>query len=155
MEYILIRHGKTDANRLTRAAFGKQGAPLNELGRKQASQLHDQLLKLNVKRNDPVAVSELLRTHETAQAAGLQNLVINKLLNEVQTPDPHKTNELVLRGELPPEALTAAKKLLRNPPKEKVWFTHGLVIAAVLVELGQMVPGKLVPDFCEVVIIRL
>lgn len=39
MRYLVIRHAETDANRLTRALYGKRGAPLNEIGRHHAKLL--------------------------------------------------------------------------------------------------------------------
>lgn len=101
MRYLLIRHGKTDANRLTRAAFGKEGAPLNKLGVSQAKKLRKQLLARGFDlATEPVAVSELLRTSQTAQEAGLQ-INTYSLLNEVKTP----------------EAVQTAKNILASPPK--------------------------------------
>ena len=152
MYYLLIRHGKTDANRLTRAAFGKAGAPLNEVGQGQARRLRDELLTLGIDlAHEPVAISEFLRTKETAEYAGLQRLEVNSLLNEVKTPDPVRTNAMIAEGTLPPEARLAAQKILKHPPRQKIWITHGLIIAALCAELGQTDSSKMVPDFCEIV----
>ncbi len=148
---MLIRHGKTDASRTTRAAFGKQGAPLNDEGTQQAKALRWELLKRNIiLGNEPVAVSELLRARQTAEVAGLKNTVANSFLNEVNTLDPQKTTEDIKKGILAPEAIAAAKRLLANPPKEKIWVTHGQLIAAILAELKQTDPKKFMPDFCEI-----
>jgi hypothetical protein len=156
MKYLLIRHGKTDANRATRAAFGKAGAPLNDLGIQQATALQQQLVGMGIDlQNETAAISELLRTRETAQYAGLEQLTVNSLLNEVNTLDPIKTMELVQQGILPPEAHDAAKKILENPPTPKIWVTHGLIIAALLVELKQSNQSGLVPDFCEIVEVEI
>ena len=97
MHYILIRHGKTDANRLTRAAFGKQGAPLNEIGIAQAKRLRIQLATYGFDNlaTEPVAVSTLLRTAQTAQNAGLQTINTYSLLDEVKTADPQHTQQLI------------------------------------------------------------
>ncbi|HVV26080.1 MAG TPA: phosphoglycerate mutase family protein [Candidatus Saccharimonadales bacterium] len=99
MRYILIRHGKTDANRLTRATFGKQGAPLNDQGIFQAKKLREQLLARGIDlATVTVAVSELLRTTQTAQYAGLKNITAYALLNEVKTPDPRHTQQLIKKN---------------------------------------------------------
>ncbi len=152
MRYLLIRHAKTDANRLTRAVFGKQGAPINKRGVEQVKSLEKKLKKLGINTaSEPIAISELLRAKQTAELAGFKNLVKNSLLNEVNTLDPTKTLELVAQAKLPDEARQAAKAILANPPKEQVWITHGLVIAAMLVELGLSNPKKFIPDFCEII----
>jgi|GEM_PF-3838298 len=71
MHHLLVRHAQTDANRLNRAMYGKYGAPINDAGRRQAEKLHQELVKLGIDLNvEPVAVSELLRTAQTAEAAG-------------------------------------------------------------------------------------
>lgn len=72
------------------------------------------------------------------------------MLNEVKTPDPQKTNELIAQGTIPEEARAAAQRILANPPKELIWVTHGQVIAALLEALGQADPHNRIPDFCEV-----
>src|SRR5207302_6657304 len=121
MKHFLIRHGKTDANRMTRAVYGKQGAPLNDEGIQQAKILRWKLAQCNATlSNEPTAVSEFLRTQQTAEVAGLKNIVINSLLNEVNTPDLQKTTKAIQKGIVAPEAIAAAKKLLANPPKEKI-----------------------------------
>lgn len=156
MLYLLIRHGKTDANRLTRAAFGKQGAPLNAEGIAQAEALHDQLLAYGFDlRTAPVATSELLRTSQTAQHAGLHSINTYSILNEVNTPDPAHTQQLIQNKTLPPEAIEAAKKILANPPKERIWVTHGLVIAAIMQVLKTLKPDVFIPNFCEIIEIDL
>ncbi|HEU4966843.1 MAG TPA: histidine phosphatase family protein [Candidatus Saccharimonadales bacterium] len=156
MKYLLIRHGKTDANRTTRAAYGTQGAPLNDDGIQQAKALRWELLKHDIiLSNEPAAVSELLRAKQTAEVAGLKNIHTNSLLNEVNTPDQQKTTEDIKKGILAPEAIAAAKKLLANPPKERIWVTHGQLIAAILAELKQADPDTFMPDFCEIRVVEL
>ena len=151
LKYYLIRHGKTDANRMARAAYGKQGAPLNDEGNQQARALRKRLLGYGFDLNTvPVAVSELLRAQQTAELAGLKNITVNSLLNEVNTPDPQKTTEQLKQGIIAEEATQAAKSLLLNPPKATIWVTHGQLIAAVLQELKQNDPHKFMPDFCEI-----
>lgn len=151
MKYLLIRHGKTDANRLARAAFGRAGAPLNDEGRQQALKLTKELEARSIDLStQPAAVSELLRTEETARAAGLQRIVVNPLLNEVNTSNPQNTLDLVAQGKLPEEAIKAAKAIISNPPKQKIWVTHGLLIAAIQFVAGTTDPDSLIPDNCEV-----
>lgn len=151
MKYLLIRHGKTDANRLTRAAFGKTGAPLNESGVQQALQLGKVLSSQGVNKSQVVAISEFQRTKQTANIAGLKKTRTNSLLNEVMTSNPKHTIELVAKRKLPQEAIDAAKAVLTNPPKEHVWVTHGLLIAAIEHVTKQLKPHSFIPDFCEII----
>lgn len=137
MKYLLIRHAATDANRLTRALEGKHGAPLNEAGRNQAAKLQQVLVKQGVDLSQPVAVSDFIRTQETARLAGFTNLNVNKLIDEINTSDPKRTQEGVEQGKLPKEAIEAAQSILQNLPAERVWVTHGLVITALLMALDQ------------------
>lgn len=156
MRYILIRHGKTDANRLTRVAYGRRGASLNAEGIIQVMKLREKLLKYDFDiSSEPVAVSELISTAQTAKNAGLHNIKSYSLLNEVKTKDPQATQLLIEKKILPAEAIAAAKNILANPPIERIWVTHGLIIAAILEELGLAKPNKFVIDFCEHVEIDL
>ena len=156
MKYLLIRHGKTDANRLTRAAYGKKGAPINAQGIERATELKNKLLGRGIDLTKVVAAtSELLRTQQTAEAAGITKYVTYRLLNEVKTSDPQITNDLIKRRVLPKEAVAAARKLLKNPPKEKIWVTHGLLIAAILSELHITGQADFVPDFCSIIEIEI
>lgn len=151
MKYLVIRHAATDANRLTRAVFGVTGASLNDLGEQQAAKLGAELVAAGVDvANTPVAVSELQRTEQTARLAGFKDIVVDPRLNEVNTADPQQTLDLVARGKLPPEAITAAKAIIAHPPKERVWVTHGLVIAALQCVLDQSDIENLVPKNCEI-----
>ena len=151
MQYLLIRHSKTDANHLNRAAFGVSGAPLNSEGLEQAKKLKKQLQLYDFDfATEPVAVSELLRTRETARLAGFANIIENSLLNEINTANAQNTLDLVAKNKLPQEALDAARTIINNPPKQRIWVTHGLLIAAILVELGLSNPDKFVPDYCEI-----
>jgi bisphosphoglycerate-dependent phosphoglycerate mutase len=151
MKYLLIRHAQTEAFRLNRIVYGREGAPIIQEGIEQSKLLAEELKSLGINVNDePVCVSELIRTRQTAEVAGFKNIHINPILNEVNTDNPELTLELVAKSKLPEKAIGAAKAIIANPPAEKIWVTHGLVIAALLFELGVSDPNKFVPDFCEI-----
>lgn len=150
MKYFVVRHGKTDANNLTRAAFGKAGAPLNELGRTQAGGLKSIFASLGIDTATPVGVSELTRAHETALVAGFTDIRTYAVLNEVTITDPEQVRAFVEDQTLPQAALDAAQAIIDNPPQEKVWVTHGPVIAAIQELLGRGADESFVPDYCEV-----
>jgi broad specificity phosphatase PhoE len=148
MKYLLIRHSKTD--KLPTGSFGPEGAPLNEEGRKIAQGLHQILLDRGFNLElEPVATSEMLRAQQTAEAAGLKNLSSNALLNEVIPKTD--ISELIAQGKVPEEAIAAARAVLANPPEQHIWVTHGLIIAAILIELGiPPNPDKFFLDYCEI-----
>lgn len=133
-----------------RAVFGVEGAPINQTGIKQAMLLNEELKKNGIHiETEAVAVSELLRTRQTAETAGFKNVRVNSILNEININDPELTLKLVAEAKLPKRAIDTAKTILANPPKEKIWITHGLVIAALLVELGVSDREHFIPDYCE------
>ena len=155
MKYIVIRHAQTDGNRLKRALEGKTGMPLNAQGIETAKALRVQLDKLGIDLvNTRVAVSELQRTQQTATHAGFSsdNLVVNAILNEVNTADPFVTHDMISRHELPPESLERARQILANPPTEQVWVTHGLVLAGLIAELGL---SGFIPEQGSITVIEL
>jgi broad specificity phosphatase PhoE len=151
MKYLLIRHAKTDANVIRSIKLGEEGAPLNELGEGQARSLAVKLKDLGVNTDvEPVAASELLRAVQTAELAGFKKVESNSLLNEITIDDPESTRVLISQAKVPTQAKEAAQRIIRNPPKQKIWVTHGLVITALLVELGLDDPQHFIPDYCEI-----
>jgi broad specificity phosphatase PhoE len=86
---------------------------------------------------EPVAISDLKRTYETAFYAGLTGFTKYSLLNEIDSGlAPNVLDDMLKQKKLPKAALEAARAILENPPVEKVWITHGLVIGALAHELG-------------------
>ena len=151
MKYLVIRHGQTDANRLNRAAFGAKGAPLNDLGINQAKLLHDKLISFGINpATQAIAVSELARTHQTAEVAGFKHIFVNNILNEINTSNPELTLQMVARHEVPKQAIKAAKAIIKNPPKEQIWITHGLVVIALQYVLGVTNKDRFEPGYCEI-----
>ncbi|MEO7617210.1 MAG: phosphoglycerate mutase family protein [Candidatus Saccharibacteria bacterium] len=152
----LVRHGLSEANNrdnIGTPAFASTGAPLMELGREHARKAgvelvqdwsHDPLM--------PVAVSELLRTQETAFEAGFVRQKTYPILNESYSElDYPALRQLLDDGDLPAAAFESARLLLADPPLEKVWFTHGLVIAGVCDILGIADQfDSLIPRFGEI-----
>lgn len=62
MSIFIVRHGQTDLN-LKKKIQGRVDSPLNESGKKQASETREKLLNVNI---DLIICSPLLRTKETA-----------------------------------------------------------------------------------------
>ncbi len=151
MKRFVIRHGHTGVKRGDRSKYGSEGPPLDALGRKQATALRTALLKLNV---DPgveaVAVSEFLRTKTTAELAGFTDIQVRPVLNEIFTGLPvMDLKAFIDKRELPAVVLAKAQAILDNPPKERVWVTHGLVIMG-LKELLGIKDDPFDPIHCEV-----
>jgi hypothetical protein len=77
------------------------------------------------------------RAYETAYFAGFRHINRYTSLNEVGGDLPPEALDAMLeRKEAPPSAITAAQRLLKNPPSEKIWVTHGQLIAGLAHALG-------------------
>ena len=152
-----MRHGLSEANNrnnIGNLAFASADAPLMREGAVQAG-IAGRLLAVRYGAAilmQPVAVSTMRRTQETASAMGLSDQVIYPELQEIE----HGMDLLELRsmldnGKLPDAAIRTAESLLDNPPVEGVWVTHGLVIAGLCRTLGiARDDWRLVPRFCEI-----
>lgn len=151
MKRLVIRHAQSEANRTTRPAFGEAGAQLTKGGINQCFNLGVVLIAMGVDRKDEaVAVSEKIRTQQTARHVGFIWTEIYPILNEVSTNIPPLDLLVQLhKGQLPFEAIARAESILDDPPEERIWITHGLVIAGLREVLG-MRSEPLVPGFCEV-----
>lgn len=150
---IIIRHAKAEGGRHDRHLFPKEGAPLIEDGREAASLLTRKLLALGVDpAHQPVAVSELIRTHQTAEAAGFKTIKVYSVLNEVNSDlTPAKLDALIGERIVPKQALSAAKRLLKSPPAENVWITHGMLIAGLAEELGMAKNTLYIPEMASAI----
>lgn len=155
MSILVIRHGLSQANNRESEAFGAATAPLMELGRQQARQAAVELrgsYKIEPSRVK-VAVSELLRTQQTAAEMGFVPVRTRQygLLNEIEHGLNREQYEKMRdAGRLPDAAMQRARDILRNPPVEDVWVAHGLVIAALCRQLGVGGFKSMVPKFCEI-----
>lgn len=122
-------------------------------GREQAVILGGRLAtEFNVELGaEPVAVSMMRRTQETAIAAGFRRLTIYPELNEEKGGLSDADIAIALRAKCPPQATRiAARLLIERPPQEKVWVTHALLIATLCQELGVYGDERFTPRFCEV-----
>lgn len=134
-------------------AFASAEAPLMLEGQKQARLLGDELL-MHYGINPPVtrvAVSTLSRTAETAAQAGFKDLQPYQILDEVvHGLELTELRKMLNNDELPNIALEQAQVILGDGPRERVWITHGMVIAALCSLLGIYKDSRLIPKFCEV-----
>jgi hypothetical protein len=158
----VIRHAHSTANTTEASAsmtaeglaFANQSAGLTERGAIECHTLSSFLPEKYgiVPSWTTVAVSEFSRTQLTAELLGFKKRTSYPELNEVD----HGMALDVLRGmlrqnQVPPVALTAARKTLDQPPAEDVWVTHGLLIAGLCTLLGTANQyERPVPRQCEV-----
>lgn len=155
MPVIVIRHGLSEANNRENygtPAFGNPEASLMPKGREQAAALGERLIEVyNLDlSSEPVAVSMLRRTQETAIVAGFRWLHLYPELNEEKGGLSDPEVRAALQTRQPPEAtIQAARHLIEHPPQEKVWITHALLIAALCRELGVYQDARFTPIFCE------
>lgn len=138
MKQYVVRHASTGVTRDLRGKYGPAGPPLSDIGIQEAKRLQQALLKAGIDSTmESVAVSDYLRTQQTAELAGFKTLHINAKLEEIYTGIPNpELKAMLAERKLPPIVLERAQAILDNPPKEKVWITHGLVIMGLFGFLG-------------------
>lgn len=152
---IIIRHAKASGGRHDKHLFPKEGAPLSDEGRKAILGLKDELERLGIDvANEPVAISELLRTRQTAELAGFKNIIEYASLNEIETGlGPEELAGVIAQKIIPEVASAAARKLLKYPPRENVWVTHGMLIAGIA-EVLDIPSSKLyIPEMASATIV--
>jgi len=156
MSKLVARHGLSDANNRElygTPAFGNPEAPLMPKGREQAMELGRLLtVRFGIQvATEPVAVTMMRRTQETAVVAGFRKLSIYPELNEEKGGLSDEEVQEALASRRPPEAtINAARAVIENPPVETVWITHAFLIAAICQELGVYNNDRFTPRFCEV-----
>jgi phosphohistidine phosphatase SixA len=156
MNRIVIRHALSEANNRENygtPAFGNPEAPLMKRGREQASTIGEFISDnygINLA-SEPVAVSMMRRTQETAIVAGFRKLSLYPELNEEKGGMTDEETRIALDTRRPPEAtIAAARLLLEQPPEEMVWVTHALLIATMCQELGVYQDYRFTPKFTEI-----
>lgn len=156
MSILVARHGFSAANdrdQYGTPAFGNPESSLMPQGRDQAATLGELLVvEYGIElATEPVAVSMMRRTQETAIVAGFRKLSIYPELNEEKGGLSDKEIREVLATKRPPEAtIKAARYLIENPPPEKIWVAHALLIATICQELEVYGDARFTPKFCEV-----
>ena len=157
MKILVGRHALSEGNNRDNNGtllFGHPAAPLMELGRGQSQEMGRAFLDTyGVKpATTPIAVSNMLRSQETARYAGFNHLVQYEQLDEVDTElDYSILKQWINEKRHTDIALKAARLILENPPKESVWITHGLVISAMCEILDVTYKfDNFLPKFCEI-----
>lgn len=156
MSVLVIRHGFSAANdreQYGTPAFGNPDSSLMPHGKEQATQLGKKLVNeygLDLT-TEPVAVSELRRTQETAIVAGFRWLHLFPELNEEKGGVSDEEVRIMLHQRRSPEAtIEAARRIIANPPQERVWVTSAWIIATLCQELDVHQDLRYTPKFCEI-----
>lgn len=154
---VLIRHAKATGGRHDRHLFPKAGAPLSDEGKNAALALRPILKQLGIDtENESAAVSQLIRTSQTAQILGFKNLHKYAVLNEIDTGlGPEELDSVLAKKAVPDIARKAAQVLLHHPPHERVWITHGMLIAALAEELGIPKNTLYIPEMASAIEISI
>lgn len=156
MSKLVIRHCLSEANNYENygtPAFGNPEAPLTPRGREQATDLGRLLVvKYGIELNtEPVAVSMLRRTQETAIVAGFRHLSLYPELNEEKGGlTDEEVRAALLARYSPPATVDAVRKIIEDPPKEDVIIMHAYLIAAMGDVLGLYTDERFTPRFGEV-----
>lgn len=134
----VIRHGASEGNRHNQASFGPDGGGLTDVGIVEAEGLKQALQELGIKvESEAVAVSPMKRAYETAYYAGFKLITKYPALSEVGgNLPPDVLDAMIVQKEASPSAVSAARRLLAEPPSERLWVTHGQLIAGIAHELG-------------------
>lgn len=153
MSKLVARHGLSYANMYGTPAYGSPDASLSSQGIEQAEDLgllFQSEFGINVA-EEAVAVSAMKRSQETATNAGFVDLTIYSELDEVKGSLTGEEIRAAIGNKMPPEATRlAARRIIENPPEQRVWVSHGLLISAICFELGIYEENRFIPKFCEV-----
>ncbi len=125
MQRLVIRHGEAER--------GEEDPPITSEAKEMAHLLRARLHKAGIP-TKRIATADSLRARQTAKAiAGVgSTITIYTSLNEVPNELPNdKLKQQLMEGEVPEEALTAAELLLSNPPIERLYISHGLLLAGL------------------------
>lgn len=153
---LIIRHELSEANNEENygtPAFGAHDAPLMPKGRLRAPAIGQQLVSdygviLN---EEVVATSMMRRTQETAVAAGFRWLHLYECLNEEKGGLSNSEILHAISDRNPPTMTQqVVDAILHNPPAERIWFTHGLIIATLCQKLGVHQEKRFIPRFGEI-----
>ncbi|CAN5165263.1 hypothetical protein BH09PAT3_BH09PAT3_4020 [soil metagenome] len=146
-EILLVRHAQSYANKQDFTAFGNVESPLTERGIEQAVALNGVFRAefgiVPEEYDRPVVASAYTRPQQTAQHAGFQHIDINPLINEsVIDSRLESGKDIVKRHSLErwvPESVRQrasdfVDQVHSGELNYEIYFSHGVFIAAVLLE---------------------
>lgn len=149
-EVLLVRHAQSYANKRNFAAFGNVDSPLTDKGIEQSIGLwavfRDEYDIDPLEYDQPVLASEYIRPQQTAERAGFRYIHVNPLINEsdvdrdimsgVDVIAKHQAERWAAK-----ESHQRARRFIElvrtGELVYKIYFSHGMFIASVLLELDQ------------------
>jgi len=149
-EILLVRHAKSYANKQDFTVFGNEDSPLeDEKGIPQAIALNG-LFKQHhgispESYSHPVLASKYVRPQQTAQYAGFEYIDASELINESNLERAHLSGKDAIAKHarerwVPDETKERAIRLIEcvrsGELAYEIYFTHGLFIAAVMLQLS-------------------
>ncbi len=135
MQRLVIRHGEAEKG---------EDPAITPGARTMAVLLRGNLHKQGIPTRR-IAVADSLRARQTAKAIGGvgSTITIYDSLNEVPNELPNEElKQRLKKGNIPEEALTAAELLLSNPPVERIYVSHGLLLAGLQAILAMRLGEK-------------
>jgi Histidine phosphatase superfamily (branch 1) len=158
MKRIVARHLQSDANKHGFATDG-WSASLTAEGWSNAPTLGERFCALGIDLAEPIAVSQLVRSQQSAYGAGFDDLRVNPLLNEASlTRGKVAVMREIVRGEVPPEAIEAGEAILENLFDERACIGHALRIIGMFEVAGtpyRKLYGQKLPNFGDVVTLEI
>ena len=149
-EILLGRHAESEANKRNFAAFGNIESPLTSKGVLQCEVMRTEFVNDHaidpLEYDLPVLASSYERPYETAQRVGFRNIHRSSAINESDVDEEilvginvikkHK-EELWVADEVSQRARSFIERVRDGELDYRVYFAHGLSIAAVLMELSK------------------
>ncbi|HVX23759.1 MAG TPA: histidine phosphatase family protein [Candidatus Saccharimonadales bacterium] len=144
---LLIRHAQSYANKRDFTAFGNEDSPLTDRGIEQALALNG-LFKAEFgvtpeSYDKPILASTFKRPQQTAEVAGFRRIDINPIINESDVDEEIMNGRDVIKKHcdehwVPESVKQRASDFIDqvrdNELDYEIYFTHGMFIAAVLLE---------------------
>ena len=146
-EILLVRHAQSYANKRDFTSFGNVESPLTERGVGQAQALNEVFrVEFGIVPEEyehPVLASSYTRPQQTAQHAGFKYIDTNPLINESDVDNDTMTGNDVIKKHceerwvpvsVKERASSFLDQVIEGGLDYDIYFTHGMFIAAVLLE---------------------
>jgi broad specificity phosphatase PhoE len=160
-ERLLIRHAQAFANIRDFTAFGNEDSPLTDKGILQAHGINETLRTefdiVPEEYDRPVLASSYKRPQQTAQVVGFKDIHVSPIINESDIDDASMNGRDVIEKHAQevwaPDSVKARAgdfidKVQSGELDYEIYFSHGMFIAAVLLECDVRVI-EIATDFDE------
>ncbi|MFI5271030.1 MAG: phosphoglycerate mutase family protein [Candidatus Saccharimonadales bacterium] len=146
-ERLLIRHAQSYANKRDFTAFGNEDSPLTDKGIGQAHAINGVLRAefgiVPEEYERPVLASTYRRPQQTAEVVGFRDIHVSPIINESDVDDESMNGRDVIEKHAQevwvPDSVRAragdfVDKVQSGELDYEIYFSHGIFIAAVLLE---------------------